>query len=58
MARVLLVLADLNMLVSDDKVLGPSTEIPMLGILLDSISCEMHLPEDKLTDLCGDIKIW
>lgn len=58
MTSVLSVLAHLNVPVADDKVLGPSTEIPMLGILLDSIRCEMRLPEDKLTDLREEIRTW
>ena len=42
----------------DGKVLGPATEIPMLGILLDSSKWEMRLPVDKLAALQTDIQSW
>ena len=37
--------------VKPEKVLGPSTTLPILGILLDTAKGEARLPEDKLTAL-------
>ena len=37
--------------VKPEKVLGPSTTLPILGILLDTIAGEAWLPADKLSDL-------
>ena len=37
--------------VKPEKVLGPSTTLPILGILLDTIAGEARLPADKLSDL-------
>ena len=37
--------------VKPEKVLGPSTTLPILGILLDTTKGEAQLPEEKLSAL-------
>ena len=34
-----------------EKLLGPSTTLPILGTLLDAVKDEARLPEDKLSAL-------
>ena len=41
-----------------DKLLGPSTVLPFLGIELDSATMELCLPADKLHNLQSLIKSW
>ena len=57
MRTFLTVLDNLSVPVAEgeDKVIGPSMEIPMLGILLDSAKWEMRLPLDKLTELRHEV---
>ena len=41
-----------------DKLLGPSTVLPFLGIELDTATMELRLPADKLHNLQSLIKSW
>ena len=40
------------------KVEGPSTEIIFLGIVLNTVSLEMHLPVEKICHLKGLLATW
>lgn len=35
----------------DDKVVGPTTILDFLSIILDTAAMELHLPEDKVSQL-------
>ena len=41
-----------------EKVEGPATCLPFLGIILDSEHMEVHLPDDKLARIQGLLVIW
>ena len=41
-----------------EKVEGPSTSLPFLGIVLDTIKMEARLPEDKLCKLREEVSQW
>ena len=41
-----------------DKLLGPSTVLPFLGIELDTATMELYLPADKLHSLQSLVKSW
>ena len=43
---------------AEDKVDGPSTTIPFLGITLDSVQLEARLPPDKLTRIKQELQTW
>ena len=42
--------------VKPEKILGPTTTLPILGILLDTIAGEAQLPEEKLTALQQELQ--
>ena len=42
--------------VKPEKVLGPSTILPILGILLETVAGEARLPDDKLTALKQELQ--
>ena len=42
--------------VKPEKILGPSTTLPILGILLDTAKGEARLPEDKLVALTQELQ--
>ena len=42
--------------VKPEKVLGPTTTLPILGILLDTVAGEAKLPEEKLTALQQELQ--
>ena len=44
--------------VSDQKTVGPVTVITILGIEVDSVRCELRLPQDKLAKLKVLLKAW
>ena len=44
--------------VTPDKVEGPTMCIVYLGICIDSLKKEIHLPEDKLQDLLSELDFW
>ena len=41
-----------------EKIEGPSTRLIFLGILLDTTTLEIRLPEEKLAELCRLIQEW
>ena len=43
-------------LIKPEKVIGPSTSLPLLGILLDTINQEAKLPDDKLAALLSELE--
>ena len=42
-------------LIKHEKVIGPTTSLPLLGILLDTINQEAKLPDDKLVALLSEL---
>ena len=57
---ILTVFENLGIPVSDgaDKVVGPATQLKMLGIILDSIAWTRSLPSDKLEALQAALHAW
>ena len=43
---------------AEDKVDGPSTTVPFLGIMLDSVRLEARLPLDKLARIKQELQTW
>ncbi len=41
-----------------EKIVGPTTELTYLGIVIDTEKMELRLPEDKLNSLLTQIKDW
>ena len=41
-----------------DKIAGPATSLVFLGIELDSVRMEARLPDDKLPQLCQELRQW
>ena len=41
-----------------EKIVGPTTSLVFLGILLDSTVMETRLPEDKLVQLTSELQVW
>ena len=52
------VFKQLGVPLAPEKIVGPTTCIVYLGITIDSIRMEIHLPEDKFQDLCVELKSW
>ena len=52
------VFKQLGIPLAPEKIVGPTTCIVYLGITIDSIRMEICLPEDKLQDLCVELKTW
>ncbi len=50
--------ADLGLPVAADKVAGPATTLPFLGIELDTSALQVRLPRDKLRRLQAFISLW
>ena len=48
----------LSVLLALEKIKGPSTSLPFLGIMLDTIKLEAMLPEDKHCKLREQISQW
>ena len=42
--------------ISIEKTVEPTTSLTFLGILLDTLSMQMRLPQDKLTELLTQIQ--
>ena len=42
-------------LIKPEKVIGPTTSLPLLGILLDTINQEAKLPDEKLAALLSEL---
>ena len=49
---------DLGVPLALEKVVGPSTTISFLGILLDTVRMEIRLPEDKLARIKDTLSTW
>ena len=49
---------DLGVPLAIEKVEGPSTTLPFLGIILDTTAMEARLPQDKLERMCTSISTW
>ena len=49
---------DLGVLLALGKVEGPSTTLPFLGIVLDTVEMETRLPHDKLEWMCNMVSTW
>ena len=49
---------ELGVPISAHKVEGPATTLTFLGILLDTVACEMRLPKEKLRRLKALIQCW
>ena len=52
------VFKQLGVPLAPEKIIGPTTGVVYLGITIDSIRMEIRLPEDKLQDLCVELKSW
>ena len=52
------VFKQLGVPLAPEKIVGPTTCIVYLGITIDSIGIEIRPPEDKLQDLCVELKSW
>lgn len=48
----------LNIPVAEDKLLGPTTSLPYLGIQINTISMEVSVPEDKLKAILEMLPKW
>lgn len=42
---------DINIPIQEEKTVSPTTVLTFLGIEIDTVKCEVRLPEDKLTSL-------
>lgn len=51
-------LADLGLAESSSKAVAPTTQMPYLGILFDTIKMTMSVPVDKLAELKAEIDEW
>ena len=49
---------DLGFPVAPDKTEGPSTTLIFLGIEIDTVACQLHLPQDKLLLLLSTLSQW
>ena len=49
---------DLGVPLALEKIEGPSTTLPFLGIVLDTVVMETRLPHDKLERMCNMISTW
>ena len=58
MFTILGVCTDIGMLVSADKVLGPSNQLPILGVEFDTVRQEMRLPAEKLLEYSATVSTW
>ena len=56
MAIIIEVFERLGIPLAPDKVIGPTTALVFLGILIDSLEMCIKLPEDKLTELFQSLK--
>ena len=52
------VFKQLGVPLAPEKIVGPTTGVVYLGIVIDSIRMEIRLPGDKLQDLCVELKSW
>ena len=52
------VFKQLGVPLAPEKIVDPTTGIVYLGITIDSIRMQIRLPEDKLQDLCVELKSW
>ena len=50
--------ADLGVPLKREKVVGPTTSLDFLGIVLDTEAMELHLPDEKVTQLKGLLEEW
>ena len=51
-------LADLGLKESSMKAHPPSTSMPYLGILFDTITMRMSIPPDKVTEVQAEVSMW
>lgn len=49
---------ELGLLFQAEKTVYPTSQIEYLGLGLDSILMQAHLPEDKLAYLCSKLRDW
>ena len=49
---------DLGVPLALGKIEGPSTTLPFLGIILDTVAMERRLPHDKLEWMCNTVSTW
>ena len=52
------VFEQLGVSLAPEKIVGPTTCIIYLGITIESIRMEIRLPEEKLHNLCVELKSW
>lgn len=55
---ILAMLAALKVPVADDKLKGPFCRIKFLGLLLDSSTMTLEIPEDRISDTLGELARW
>ena len=55
---IIRVCKDLGVPLALEKIEGPSTTLPFLGIVLDTVVMETRLPHDKLERMCNMISTW
>ena len=56
--QLIIVFGHLGIPLAEEKLEGPSTVIPFLGIVLDSVRLEARLPEDKLSLIKESLGVW
>ena len=49
---------ELGLPVAPEKTEGPGTVLTFLGIEIDTVACQLHLPQEKLRDLQATIRKW
>ena len=48
----------LNIPVADDKLEGPATDLPYLGIEINTVDFTIHIPQNKVDELMGQMPRW
>ena len=48
----------LNIPVADDKLEGPATNLPYLGIEIDTVNFTIHIPQNKVDELMAQMPRW
>ena len=50
--------SELGVPIAEEKCEGPATRITFLGIQIDTERWHLRLPDDKLRDLLGELRLW
>ncbi|OWA55484.1 hypothetical protein BV898_19870 [Hypsibius exemplaris] len=49
---------DIGLPLAPEKTMGPTTTLPFLGIMIDSVKRTLSIPTEKVTDIIGEIQVF